>query len=122
MDFTLRKEHEMARALFKEFAEKEVRPLASILDEEERFPVETIPKLFKYGFFGAAAFAVPIITVLIAIYWKKAYISGKLKYKVILSILLLVIFAMMKILQKGRLKNQDLISHSMKAICFIQMN
>jgi len=52
-------------------------------------------KTLLYGFFGAAAFAVPIITVLIAIYWKKAYISGKLKYKVILSILLLVIFAMM---------------------------
>ena len=28
MDFTLRKEHEMARTLFREFAEKEVKPLA----------------------------------------------------------------------------------------------
>ena len=28
MDFTLSKEHEMARTLFKEFAEKEVKPLA----------------------------------------------------------------------------------------------
>ena len=28
MDFTLRKEHEMARSLFREFAEKEVKPLA----------------------------------------------------------------------------------------------
>ena len=28
MDFTLSKEHEMARALFREFAEKEVKPLA----------------------------------------------------------------------------------------------
>lgn len=28
MDFTLSKKHEMARTLFKEFAEKEVKPLA----------------------------------------------------------------------------------------------
>ena len=28
MDFTLSKEHEMARQLFKEFAKKEVKPLA----------------------------------------------------------------------------------------------
>ena len=28
MDFTLSKKHEMARSLFKEFAEKEVKPLA----------------------------------------------------------------------------------------------
>ena len=31
MDFTLSKEHEMARSLFKEFAEKEVKPLAPVL-------------------------------------------------------------------------------------------
>ena len=29
MDFTLRKEHEMARSLFREFAEKEVKPLST---------------------------------------------------------------------------------------------
>ncbi len=29
MDFTLSKEHEMARTLFREFAEKEVKPLQS---------------------------------------------------------------------------------------------
>ena len=28
MDFTLSKQHEMARTLFKEFSEKEVKPLA----------------------------------------------------------------------------------------------
>ena len=48
-----------------------------------------------YGFFGAAAFAVPILIFVIAFYWKKAYVKGNLKYKVILSALLLAVFAMM---------------------------
>ena len=34
MDFTLSKEHEMARQLFKDFAEKEVKPLAQEIDEQ----------------------------------------------------------------------------------------
>ncbi len=38
MDFTLTKEHEMARQLFKEFAENEVKPLAQEVDETETFP------------------------------------------------------------------------------------
>ena len=50
----LKPEHRLVRQLAREFAEKEVKPLAATLDEEERFPVETVPKLFKYGFFGAA--------------------------------------------------------------------
>ena len=52
MDFTLSKEHEMARSLFKEFAENEVKPLAQEIDEEHRFPIETVDKLAKYGFLG----------------------------------------------------------------------
>ena len=52
MDFTLRKEHEMARALFKEFAEKEVKPLAQEVDETEEFPRETARKMAKNGFLG----------------------------------------------------------------------
>ena len=52
MDVTLSKEHEMARTLFKEFAEKEVKPLAQEIDEEHRFPRETVDKLAKYGFLG----------------------------------------------------------------------
>ena len=52
MDFTLKKEHEMARQLFKDFAEKEVKPLAQEVDEEERFPRETVEKMGKYGFMG----------------------------------------------------------------------
>ncbi len=38
MDFTLSKEHEMARTLFRDFAEKEVKPLAQEVDETEDFP------------------------------------------------------------------------------------
>ena len=52
MDFTLSKEHEMARQLFADFAEKEVKPLAQEIDEEHRFPRETVDKLAKYGFLG----------------------------------------------------------------------
>ena len=33
MDFTLDKKHEMARSLFKEFAETEVKPLAQETDD-----------------------------------------------------------------------------------------
>ncbi|MCR4656212.1 MAG: acyl-CoA dehydrogenase [Lachnospiraceae bacterium] len=52
MDFSLSKEHEMARQLFAEFAEKEVKPLAQEIDENHRFPRETVDKMAKFGFLG----------------------------------------------------------------------
>ena len=52
MNFQLSKEHEMARQLFRSFAVEEVKPLAQEIDEQERFPVETIEKFKKYGFMG----------------------------------------------------------------------
>jgi alkylation response protein AidB-like acyl-CoA dehydrogenase len=52
MDFSLSKEHEMARSLFKEFAENEAKPLAIEVDETEKFPRETVDKMAKYGFLG----------------------------------------------------------------------
>ena len=52
MDFTLSKKHEMAQTLFKEFAEKEVKPLAQEIDEEHRFPRGTVDKVAKAGFLG----------------------------------------------------------------------
>ncbi len=52
MDFNLSKEHEMARTLFKEFAEKEVKPLAQEVDETEVFPRATVEKMAKFGFMG----------------------------------------------------------------------
>ena len=38
MDFVLSKEHQMLRKMYREFAENEVKPLATEIDEEERFP------------------------------------------------------------------------------------
>ena len=52
MDFTLDKKHEMARQLFREFAEKEVKPLAVEVDETEEFPRVTVDKMIKAGFMG----------------------------------------------------------------------
>ena len=52
MDFGLSKKHEMARSLFKEFAENEVKPLAQEDDETEKFPTGTVEKMAKYGFLG----------------------------------------------------------------------
>ena len=52
MDFTLSKEHEILRKMYREFAQNEVKPLAQEIDEEERFPSETIPKLAKLGLLG----------------------------------------------------------------------
>ena len=49
MDFILDKKHEMARQLFAEFAEKEVKPLAQETDELEQFPEETVKKMQKQG-------------------------------------------------------------------------
>ena len=52
MDFQLSKEHEMARSLFKDFAEKEVKPLAIKVDDTHEFPRETVSKMQKLGFMG----------------------------------------------------------------------
>ena len=52
MDFTLSSKHEMARQLFKDFAENEVKPLAQEVDETEHFPEETVAKMQKLGFMG----------------------------------------------------------------------
>ncbi|MCD8365105.1 MAG: acyl-CoA dehydrogenase [Clostridiales bacterium] len=52
MEFGLDKKHEMARSLFKEFAENEVKPLAQEVDETETFPRATVEKMAKYGFLG----------------------------------------------------------------------
>ena len=52
MDFTLDKKYEMARELFRDFAENEVKPLAMEIDEQHRFPTETVEKMAKYGFLG----------------------------------------------------------------------
>ena len=48
----LSKEHEMLRKMYREFAENEVKPLATEIDEEERFPMETVEKMAKLGMMG----------------------------------------------------------------------
>ena len=52
MDFALDKKYEMAQNLFREFAQNEVKPLAQEIDEQHRFPRETVEKMAKYGFLG----------------------------------------------------------------------
>ena len=42
----------MARKLFHDFAENEVKPLAQEVDETEHFPEETVKKMQKLGFMG----------------------------------------------------------------------
>jgi len=52
MDFNLSKEHQLVRQLFRKFAENEIKLYAEEIDEEEKFPVETVRKLARYGFMG----------------------------------------------------------------------
>ena len=52
MDFKLSKEQQMLQKMFREFAENEVKPLAADVDEEERFPEETVKKMAKLGMMG----------------------------------------------------------------------
>ncbi len=52
MDFTLSKRHLLLQKLYREFAEKEVKPLAQAIDEEERFPTETVEKMVRAKMMG----------------------------------------------------------------------
>ena len=52
MNFQLTKEQEFVRKLVREFAVNEVEPLAAEIDQEHRFPVETVEKMAKYGMLG----------------------------------------------------------------------
>lgn len=52
MDYLLTREQLLARELFREFAEKEVKPLAQKVDEEEYFPTETVKKMAEIGMMG----------------------------------------------------------------------
>ena len=48
----LSKEHQMLQKMYREFTENEVRPIAQEVDEEERFPEETVEKMAKLGMMG----------------------------------------------------------------------
>eukprot|EP00768_Dysnectes_brevis_P000059 gnl/Dysnectes_brevis/10146_a19659_140.p1 GENE.gnl/Dysnectes_brevis/10146_a19659_140~~gnl/Dysnectes_brevis/10146_a19659_140.p1 ORF type:complete len:380 (-),score=-33.18 gnl/Dysnectes_brevis/10146_a19659_140:182-1321(-) len=52
MEFTLKKEHKLLKDLYQSFAENEVKPLAAEVDEEERFPIETVKKMAEIGMMG----------------------------------------------------------------------
>src|SRR5574344_1454883 len=52
MDFNLTKTDQLFLTMIREFAEKEVKPLAAEIDEEERFPMETVQKMAKLGIMG----------------------------------------------------------------------
>lgn len=52
MDFLLDQEHRLLETLYRNFAENEVKPLAKEIDEQERFPVETVQKMAHYGLMG----------------------------------------------------------------------
>ena len=52
MNFQLTKEQEFVRKMVREFATNEVEPIAADIDQEHRFPVETVEKMAKYGLLG----------------------------------------------------------------------
>ena len=52
MDFTLSKEQLMVQKMYREFAQNEVKPLAAEVDEQERYPEETVAKMAKLGMMG----------------------------------------------------------------------
>jgi len=52
MNFSLTREQILFQQMIKDFAEKEVKPLAAEVDELERFPYETVEKMAKIGIMG----------------------------------------------------------------------
>jgi len=52
MDFSLSMEHEILRKTVRDFAEKEIKPVARELDEKEEFSYETMAKMADLGLFG----------------------------------------------------------------------
>ena len=52
MDFSLTEEQKMLKAMVADFAAKELEPIAAQIDEESRFPAESIPKMAGLGLLG----------------------------------------------------------------------
>ena len=52
MHFEFSEAHKLSQRMFRDFALNEIKPLAATIDEEERFPIESISKLARYGFLG----------------------------------------------------------------------
>ncbi|MFI5376566.1 MAG: acyl-CoA dehydrogenase family protein [Candidatus Rokuibacteriota bacterium] len=54
MHLDLTEEQTMIRDLAREFADKEVRPIAEVIDREARFPRETVARMGELGLLGIA--------------------------------------------------------------------
>ncbi len=54
MHFNLTDEQQMVQQVAREFAEKEIKPLAAELDKTGRFPTELIQRMSELGFLGIA--------------------------------------------------------------------
>lgn len=52
MDFSLTEDQKMLRTMVRDFAEKELEPIAAQIDEEARFPAESIKKAAEIGLMG----------------------------------------------------------------------
>ena len=52
MNFSQTQEQTLFLQMIRAFVENEVRPLAAEIDEEERFPIETVQKMAKIGLMG----------------------------------------------------------------------
>ena len=54
MELGLTEEQTMIQQLAREFADKEVRPIAEAIDREARFPRETVARMGELGLMGIA--------------------------------------------------------------------
>ncbi len=54
MDFALTEEQQLIQKTARDFAQKEVAPVAAKLDEEHRFPKELVARMAELGFMGMA--------------------------------------------------------------------
>ncbi len=52
MDFALTEDQKMLKTMVREFADKELEPIASQIDEEARFPAENVKKMAELGLMG----------------------------------------------------------------------
>jgi len=52
MDFNQTEDHQLIRKMVRDFAEREIKPVAKDLDEKEEFSLETAKKIGELGLFG----------------------------------------------------------------------
>ncbi|CBZ05088.1 acyl-CoA dehydrogenase [Clostridium botulinum] len=52
MEFGLSQEQKLVKQMLMEFVQNEVEPIAADIDKTERYPIETVEKMAKYGIMG----------------------------------------------------------------------